>query len=154
MQNGMGVLDFGITGIQNGAPDGMALVDNLGDVVQFLSYEGIFTADSGVAQGMTSTDIGVAETAATPPGYSLQLVGEGREYVDFSWGARPFVNTFGKINDGQTFSLVTKNSGSQGSLEAVSVPLPSSLALLLSGLFFGLISRKFGLRTILSTTQI
>jgi hypothetical protein len=145
---------FRITGIQNGAPDGMALVDNLGDVVQFLSYEGSFTADAGVAQGMTSTDIGVAETAAMPAGYSLQLVGDGREYVDFSWGARPFENTFGTINNGQTFSLVTNNSGSRGSLDAISVPSPSSLMLLLSGLFFGLISRTFGLRTILSTRQV
>ena len=31
-------------GIQNGAPDGLALVDNNGNVVQFLSYEGTLTA--------------------------------------------------------------------------------------------------------------
>ena len=89
MQNGMGVLDFGITRIQNGSPDGIALVDDLGSVVQFLSYESSFTAMSGVAEGMISSDIGVAETSSTSPGYSLQLMGTGREYADFSWASLP-----------------------------------------------------------------
>ena len=153
MQSGMGVLDFGILGIQNGAPDGIALVDNLGNVIQFLSYEGILTADSGVALGMTSSDIGVAETASTPAGYSLQLVGEGREYVDFSWAARPMLNTFGNLNVSQTFLSVGNGSGSQRSSDAISVPLPSSVTLLLLGLFFILVMRKFGLDTGLQTIQ-
>ena len=82
-------MDFGITGIQNGSPDGIALVDDLGSVVQFLSYESSFTAMSGVAEGMISSDIGVAETSSTSPGYSLQLMGTGREYADFSWASLP-----------------------------------------------------------------
>ncbi|WP_341714030.1 lamin tail domain-containing protein, partial [Erythrobacter sp.] len=49
-------------GIQNGSPDGFALVDAAGNVVQFLSYEGSFTATDGAAVGLTSTDIGVSET--------------------------------------------------------------------------------------------
>ena len=134
MQNGMGVLGFGIPGLQNGGPDGVALVDNFGVVTQFLSYEGSFTADSGVVAGMTSNDIGVAETPSTPPGYSLQLTGMGREYADFSWATSPIENTFGNINQGQSFSA------SSGALIAsrlpgtVSVPVPSSLSLLLLGM--------------------
>ncbi|MEZ4639564.1 MAG: hypothetical protein R2856_32155 [Caldilineaceae bacterium] len=34
--------------------------------MQFISYEGTFTATGGPADGMTSADIGVAETAAQP----------------------------------------------------------------------------------------
>lgn len=48
-------------GIQNGAPDGIALVCGR-SVVQFLSYEGVLTANNGPAAGLTSTDIGVSET--------------------------------------------------------------------------------------------
>lgn len=59
-------------GIQNGAPDGMALVDAGGNVVEFLSYEGTFAAVGGPANGLTSTDIGVAQDGDTPIGASLQ----------------------------------------------------------------------------------
>lgn len=131
MQNGMGVLDFGIPGIQNGSADGFALVNNSGDVVQFLSYEGSLTAGSGVAAGMTSIDIGVAETVSTPLGYSLQLTGVGREYDDFSWSAEPLINTFGNINRGQAFSAPVVGVALP---ETVSVPAPPSIFLFLSGL--------------------
>jgi hypothetical protein len=88
-------------GIQNGAPDGLALIDNSGTVVQFLSYEGVFTAAEGPAAGMTSTDIGVEESAATPAGYSLQLRGSGGSYTDFTWHA-PSSGSPGSLNSGQT----------------------------------------------------
>lgn len=61
-------------GIQNGSPDGVALIDNTGAVIQFISYEGSFTAASGPAEGLSSIDIGVAEASDTPAGYSLQFV--------------------------------------------------------------------------------
>jgi len=74
-------------GIQNGSPDGMALVDAGGTVLQFLSYEGSFTAGSGPASGMTSTDIGTAETGTTPIGNSIQIspagVGSAPAVSDF-----------------------------------------------------------------------
>src|SRR4029078_3849773 len=41
---GVIVISYGTDGIQNGAPDGFALVDNTGAVVEFLSYEGSFVA--------------------------------------------------------------------------------------------------------------
>ena len=64
-----------IPGIQNGAPDGLG-VSVAGVSVQFLSYEGTFAATSGPASGLTSTDIGIAETGS-PVGSSLQLTGSG-----------------------------------------------------------------------------
>ena len=50
-----GVLTFSYPtdGIQNGSPDGMALVNAQGNVIEFLSYEGTFTAMSGVAAGIS-----------------------------------------------------------------------------------------------------
>ena len=134
MQNGMGVLDFEISGLQNGSSDGIALINNLGVVTQFLSYEGTLIADSGVAVGMTSTDIGVAETAATfiDGAHSLQLTGAGRDYADFSWALGPMKSTFGEINHGQRFlATVTDTAASRS---AVTVPEPSSLALFLMGI--------------------
>ena len=59
--------------LQNGSPDGLALVDPSGVVVDFLSWEGSFVAANGPAAGMTSTDIGVSH-AATPVSQSLQRV--------------------------------------------------------------------------------
>lgn len=101
--NGFGALSFGVTGIQNGAPDGVALVDAFDQVQQFLSYEGVLTASEGVANGLTSLDIGVFEPASTQVGLSLQLVGVGTLYSDFSWVANA-PNSFGRINENQGFS--------------------------------------------------
>jgi len=96
------VVNYPSNGIQNGPPDGIALV-NGGTVVQFLSYEGAFTAAGGPANGMSSTDIGVAETSSTAVGDSLQLTGTGLAAGDFTW-ATPAANTFGSPNTGQTFA--------------------------------------------------
>ncbi len=107
-QNGYGTVIVSVSGLQNGAPDGIALVDNSDNVIQFLSYEGVLTAVGGPADGMTSTDIGVAESSATPIGASLSLVGEGLEYDDFSWEVST-ANTFEAINTGQSFGVPTLN---------------------------------------------
>jgi Secretion system C-terminal sorting domain len=90
--------------IQNGAPDGMALVYQ-GAVItgQFLSYEGTFTAIDGPAVGMTSVDIGVAESSTTPVGYSLQLSGNGTTYAAFAWQPEAPA-TPGNLNNNQTLS--------------------------------------------------
>ncbi len=102
-QNGYGTVWFAISGLQNGAPDGMALVNNGTTVVQFLSYEGSFGAADGPASGMTSVDIGVAEAGTEAIGSSLQLSGTGNVYTDFTWqgSATATINT---VNTGQTFS--------------------------------------------------
>ncbi|MEN3971800.1 lamin tail domain-containing protein [Sphingomicrobium sp. XHP0235] len=88
-------------GVQNGSPDGIALVDAGGAVVQFLSYEGSFTATDGPAEGLTSTDIGVSETTTSPVGQSLQLTGSGSTYGDFTW-ATVAAETPGAANNMQT----------------------------------------------------
>lgn len=102
-QNGFGTIFFAISGIQNGAPDGVALVHS-STVVQFLSYEGSFTATDGPANEMTSTDIGVSESGSTPVGHSLQLIGTGSVYEDFVWSG-PIANTYDAVNTGQTFEV-------------------------------------------------
>lgn len=98
--NGYGTLYFPFTGLQNGAPDGIALVDGA-TVIQFLSYEGSFTAVDGVANGMTSTDIGVAEIG-TDAGESLQLGGAGTDYTNFTW-QESMAHTMGAVNTNQDF---------------------------------------------------
>ncbi|HEX2883949.1 MAG TPA: hypothetical protein VHQ42_05190, partial [Candidatus Limnocylindria bacterium] len=103
-QNGFGTASFSIAGIQNGSPDGIALVNGT-DVVQFLSYEGTFTAVGGPANGMLSTDIGVFQSGSEPVGSSLQLTGNGTSYADFTWTTTTS-NTFGAINTGQSFGTV------------------------------------------------
>ncbi|MBD3825829.1 endonuclease [Stenotrophomonas sp.] len=90
-------------GLQNGANDGIALVDASGKVVQFISYEGTITASGGPAAGLTSQNIPVSETNSTAPGTSLQLTGSGSQYAHFTWAASA-TQTFGACNNGQTFS--------------------------------------------------
>jgi len=75
-----------IAGIQNGEPDGFSL-SYQGSIIQFLSYEGSFTATNGIANGLTSTDIGVSQDGSEPVGSSLGLTGSGTQYSDFTWTA-------------------------------------------------------------------
>lgn len=99
-----GTLFFALpeNGLQNGFPDGLAIVDADGEVLQFLSYEGSFAAVGGPADGLLSTDIGVAEDSGTPAGHSLQLTGTGTTYEAFTWAA-PMGATYGSPNTGQSF---------------------------------------------------
>lgn len=94
-------------GIQNGAPDGIALV-NGSNVIEFISYEGTFSATNGVAAGMNSTNIGVSQTSSTPVGSSIHRVGSGGQASDFTW-TNTTANSSGSINTGQT--LVAPISG-------------------------------------------
>ncbi|MER7167228.1 ExeM/NucH family extracellular endonuclease [Micromonospora sp. NPDC000207] len=89
---GVVVAEYPTDGIQNGSPDGLALVEPGGRVAEFLTYEGTFTAVGGPASGLTGTDIGVQETASTPVGHSLQK-------IDGTWRP-PAPNTFGVRNGG------------------------------------------------------
>ena len=100
--NGFGTLSFLTPGIQNGSPDGIALVDNLGVVIQFLSYEGTFVAVGGPADGLTSTNIGVSETGTEAVNFSLQARGTGNSAADFTFAAGS-ASSFGAVNNGQTF---------------------------------------------------
>lgn len=108
------------TGLQNGAPDGIALVNASGTVVQFLSYEGQFKGADGPARNRTSVNIGVSESEATPVGHSLQLKGTGSAYANFTWHAAS-ASSFGTCNAGQNFPVpdlaptVTATSPADGS---------------------------------------
>lgn len=124
---GSGAIAVNTPAIQNGT-DALALVDGANNVLQFLSYEGAFTATNGPALGLTSLDIGVAESAADIPGLSLQLQGTGTNYNDFTWSG-PITSTFGSINIGQTLAPV---------------PVPAAVWLFSSGLLglIGVARRK------------
>ena len=101
-QAGYGTVAVPINRLENGAPDGVALVNPDNEVVQFMSYEGGFTAVSGPAEGLAATDIGVRETNNTQPGHSLQLRGSGNALADFAWHG-PDRATPGSVNADQTF---------------------------------------------------
>ena len=75
--NGYGVLSFAAPGIQNGPADAFALVNPLGNVLDFISYEGSLTATEGPANGLTSFDIGLEELPDSLLGFSLQRQGSG-----------------------------------------------------------------------------
>jgi uncharacterized protein len=98
---GFGAASVAATGLQNGAPDGVALVDAAGAVIQFLSYEGTFVAADGPAAGTSSVNIGVSENGTGPADTSLQLTGTGRAYEDFTWVEA--ASSFGAINAGQVY---------------------------------------------------
>jgi len=114
--NGIGfwTLSYPANGIQNGSPDGIALVDAGGAVVEFLRYEGAFTAADGPAAGVTATDIGVAEGPATPSGFSLQRAGDGRTAADFATWAAPAAETPAAVNTGQTIAPDGDGDGDGG----------------------------------------
>ena len=113
---GFGTQFIAMSGMQNGGPDGIALVDSNASVVQFLSYEGAFTATDGAASGLASLDIGLSEDGSGGKGESLQLVGSGLSYADFTWGIA--TATYDQINVGQSFDMKP-------------VPLPATVWLLL-----------------------
>lgn len=99
-QNCMGTLAFFEPNLQNSF-EALALVDDTNTAVQFISYEGTVFAIGGSANGLTSVDIGVAETSSTPVGSSLQLVGNGDDYTDFIWQpaspGSPSAKNFGQV---------------------------------------------------------
>ncbi len=89
-------------GLQNGAPDGLALSYN-GVLIQFVSYEGSFAATAGPAIGVTSIDIGVSQNA-DPTGTSLQLVGYDTAYSGFTWVGGVLASR-GEANANQTIGV-------------------------------------------------
>ncbi len=100
-----------LSGIQNGSPDAIALVDPNGMVQEFISYEGALTAIGGPADGLTSVDVLVAETSSTSIGQSLQN-------INGVWQG-PSANTFGSCNAPQSGGVVTLIHDIQGSGDSV-----------------------------------
>ncbi len=100
------IADLPADGIQNGPRDGFAIVNRAaGQVLQFLSYEGSFTAGSGPAAGMTATDIGVSQNSEPVGMASLGLAGSGGLAADFAWTKFAGPYTKGAPNAGQAFVL-------------------------------------------------
>jgi DNA/RNA endonuclease G (NUC1) len=87
-----GVINIARSGIQNGDPDGMALIDASRNVIEFLSYEGVMTGVGGPANGMLSRDIGVREAGTEALGLSLHVNSAGTWFADSP-------ATFGACND-------------------------------------------------------
>lgn len=111
LPSGHRIYSAAISGIQNGAPDGFALVQN-STVLQFLSYEGQFTANNGPASAMASVNIGPSQSSPQSPGIgSLGLSGEGAGPDDFTWTKSTGAFTKGAPNEGQTFGTSTQGQG-------------------------------------------
>ncbi len=68
------------------------------------------------AIGLASTDIGLSQDGGGPKGQSLQLIGTGLDYADFSWTLASA--SYGAVNGGQVFDMAP-------------VPLPATLPMLL-----------------------
>ena len=101
--NGITLYSKFISGIQNGPNDGIAL-DFQGTVLHFISYEGIVTGSEGVADGITSQDVGVSETNSTPPGSSIGLSGNGVQLSNFNWVILPD-DSPGAVNNNQVLPV-------------------------------------------------
>lgn len=113
-QNGSGSIWMEVA--QSNSGGALALVDNNGQVVQFLSYglagtaNAIITATEGSAAGMVSDFIGIQLL----PGNSLELTGTGSQYQDFIWGL-PLGSTPGEVNTWQLFTAITRSLRTAGS---------------------------------------
>jgi len=96
MCNGRGVVlhMLPLNLLQDG-PDGMALVSPTNAVIEFISYEGSFTAVNGPATGITSADIGVSENGT---GSANPVTSVWRNGASTVWSG-PSQNTFGTCND-------------------------------------------------------
>jgi len=92
--------------IQNGSPDGLAFGYD-GSLIMFISYEGTFTGVGGIADGILSTDVGVAEDGSAD-GTSIGLTGTGTSYSSFTWAL-----------------LTTQTPGSANTSQALPVELSS-----------------------------
>lgn len=110
-------------------------MNSLGDVFDFISYEGSLIATEGPANSLTSIDIGLAELPESALGLSLQRQGNGTLSDDFNWALD--TASFGGINNGQEFQL-----------SPVPVPLPASLWLFSSACIFLLGKQRFAKRKI------
>ncbi|MDA8963426.1 hypothetical protein N9F42_04745 [Pseudomonadales bacterium] len=126
LDNGFGTLGFATSGIQNGPADAFALVNDQGEVFDFISYEGSLTATNGPAIGLTSIDVGLVELPDSPIGLSIQRQGSGSKSEDFYWAID--TASLGDVNNGQSFQVSP-------------VPLPASLWLF-STACIGLLGRQ------------
>lgn len=98
--------------LQNGAPDGIALTTD-DAIINFVSYEGSFTALDGPASGLLSVDLGASESSDALRSGSLQRAGT----VHSSSWQSGMTASFGRLNVGQHFSLAEGTGEDWGSPE-------------------------------------
>ena len=96
------MVEYSTNGIQNGAADGMGLIDPNGNCIELISYEGSFKPTNTACSEFDANDIGVEENGGTEEGQSLQKTGSGNKSSDFTW-AEASANTKGQINTDQSF---------------------------------------------------
>ena len=111
-------LSFPTDGLQNGSPDGIALVNlTTSTVEEFLTYEGTITAVGGIANGMTSTALTPTEPGV---GNTTSLSATGLGFSADQFNAASFalteVATPGAVNTGQTFTTAVPEPASIGLL--------------------------------------
>lgn len=99
--SGFGAVAFDTADIQNGSPDGVALFKGT-TLIEFLSYEGSFTATGTGAAAGTSTDIGVSEDPAPAVGQSLQKT----ENIIIGRWQGPLSASKGFLNNGKMLPLL------------------------------------------------
>jgi hypothetical protein len=116
--SGFGFLFFAMQGMQNGSPDGLALVSPTGTIVDFLSYEGSLLAVDGAAAGLMSIPIAVAESSSSVLGESLQREGQGSQAADFHWaGSAP--HSRGMVNSAQVMVMPVNVPSLSGWLQII-----------------------------------
>ncbi|HIG72185.1 MAG TPA: endonuclease I [Myxococcales bacterium] len=116
--SGFGFLFFAMQGMQNGSPDGLALVSPTGTIVEFLSYEGSLLAVDGAAAGLMSIPIAVAESSSSVLGESLQREGQGSQAADFHWaGSAP--HSRGMVNPAQLMVMPVNVPSLSGWLQII-----------------------------------
>ncbi|MBK1833728.1 endonuclease/exonuclease/phosphatase family protein [Roseibacillus ishigakijimensis] len=121
--NGYRIYSHFPSDIQNGSPDGLALLV-AGQVRQFLSYEGSFVALEGPAAGMASQEIAVAQDDPPPVGFgALGLTGSGADESSLSWTrfGEDVSHSPGAANAGQSFTGATPLPAQAFSLDDLQV---------------------------------
>lgn len=92
---GVVVKSYGLDGIQDGSPDGVALINPEGEVDEFWSYGGTFTANDGPAAGRLAKPTLSAETVMYYVGYSIQMCRPCNDWNYEIW--EMLAETIGKI---------------------------------------------------------
>ena len=103
---GYGFKAFDFSQIQNGPPDGIALVNANDECVELISYEGTMSPADGPCSEFTANDVGVSQSNSTSADESLQKEGDGSISSDFTWTG-PIAKTKGTVNANQTFSTAS-----------------------------------------------
>lgn len=98
--DGIGTEWVPVEGLQNGSPDGAALVAPDRTVSEAVAWEGTFVARGGSVSGVRFDDIGVQESSSDAPGTSMQRIGRGRAARDFRWASGVAASP-GWLNGGQ-----------------------------------------------------